>query len=115
MIYGTLIEKATGKAVGHFAAPSEVEAMQLETDLLRVSLERLPLQVGQPDRRLEQARERRNRELDAAAWTIRPDSPLSSACQAEWLLWMQQMHAVLMETTDLDNIPWPEKPGLEYV
>ena len=67
-----------------------------------------------PPLQLFELRQRRNELLDTYRWTIMPDSPLSSSCQAQWAAWLQSLHSLLMDVTDPATVVWPEMPGYDY-
>lgn len=61
-------------------------------------------------------RQRRDQLLEENRWTIMPDSPLSIENQADWLLWLKAIQAILKDITDetTDTVVWPDQPEFIY-
>jgi hypothetical protein len=68
-----------------------------------------PQPDAQPD--AEQiARSRRNRQLSLSDWAILPDSPLSDATKAEYVVYRQALRDVPEQSGFPDSIVWPTRP-----
>lgn len=61
-------------------------------------------------------RGRRNVELEKWAWTVRPDSPLSAECQAEFMAWLKRLHRLTVDVKEKDVLEFvfPDPPALVY-
>jgi hypothetical protein len=68
------------------------------------------------DRAFGVIRDRRNQLLEQWAWTLRPDSPLTTECQAEYLAWLKALQRVTADVkkTDAPGFVFPDPPALVY-
>lgn len=73
---------------------------------------RLPKSSWNSDYGIELKTER-NRLLDSVRWTIMPDTPLSTACQAAFKAYMTTLQQMTL-TTPTTTWVWPTVPKLEY-
>lgn len=48
------------------------------------------------------------------AWTVAADSPLSTACQAEWLTWLKSLHRWTIDFARPDDVVALAQPQLVY-
>ena len=67
-----------------------------------------------PAPHINELRQRRNSLLDSYRWTVMPDSPLTDACQQAWMVWLKELHTLLVGVTDTGTVVWPEQPELVY-
>lgn len=58
-------------------------------------------------------RAQRNMILDSIAWTFRADSPLTPACQAEWLAYAGLLNRMTVNAEPL-TWTWPVQPTNQY-
>lgn len=56
----------------------------------------------------------RNIRLDGSLWAIMPGSPLTPACQAEWISYRAVLHRMTVDCDDPGVWVWPEPPTNAY-
>lgn len=61
-----------------------------------------------------EVKSRRSTLLDRNRWTIMPDSPLTQQNQAQWMIYLKNLHRLTLDNVDPKNVTWPEPPSLEY-
>lgn len=63
---------------------------------------------------LNEVKAKRNALLDNYAWTVLPQSPLTNASKAKWLVYLKQLHKVTKDLKNAEDVTWPTQPKLEY-
>lgn len=89
------------------------------SDDTRASIEKWELESRIPSTSWDSAKgialkTERNRLLDSVRWTIMPDSPLSTACQAAYKVYMTTLQQMTLTSPTTANWVWPTIPKLEY-
>ena len=56
----------------------------------------------------------RNQLLEVWAWTVRPGSPLSEACQSEFVTFFEKLHRLTVDYKNPKAVKMPEPPVLTY-
>lgn len=60
--------------------------------------------------RWDKMRAERNAKLASCDWTQMPDSPLGAQTKADWADYRNSLRDLPANTTDPDNVSWPETP-----
>ena len=60
------------------------------------------------------AKAQRNLALDGSLWAVMPGSPLTLACQAEWIAYRATLNRMTVDCADPAEWVWPEPPKNEY-
>lgn len=66
---------------------------------------------------IHELRNTRDELLNNYRWTIMPDSPLTEESKAEWLLYLKELHSLLININpeNTDEVVWPTKPTYQYL
>lgn len=103
--------KATGEVVGRRRSRSGEYPERAEVEYVTPGKRWEKPTQTQTVRKIKQ---QRNKLLDAAAWTVRKDSPLSAESKQEWLRYMKQLHRVTKDLVDPAAATWPVPPELVF-
>lgn len=91
-------------------APSGAES-SIAADGLTILVTR---PVSDIDRAWADIRLQRDALLNANRWAWSDDSPLSTACRAEWLEWAHAMHRLTISFGHPREVVWPPQPSLTF-
>ena len=56
----------------------------------------------------------RNKLLEQHSWTVALHSPLTKACQAEFMSYLKALHRITARYSSIEEVVWPDMPAYEY-
>ena len=111
----TLYDATTGEIIGRQRGkPEALDKLLAKLDPAKVRVEQGWAELPPKTRPGPTIQVQRNRLLAQWEWTVSPASPLTKACQQEWMAYLKALHRVTKGLADPSLVVWPTVPGLVY-